>query len=80
MPGEDEAERLLRRFREYQNDLVAKVSRGGCPSTNTPDGYMAVVGRICAVDDCIEIAREIFAHWLPQVPPKPTGSRNTGDY
>jgi hypothetical protein len=51
---------LLRRLKERQEQLVARVSRGNAPADNVIGGYMYLAGGIVELDAAIGLIEEIM--------------------
>ena len=65
MSGEDEADRLLRKVRERQQQIIDGIARGTAPADMSPLGYPAMAAQVRAYDDVIEIIHDVFSGWLP---------------
>jgi hypothetical protein len=70
MAGEDSHDALLRRLREHQDALIARISRGNTPADNTSGGYLHVTGQVVGLDVAIGLVREILFGDRPQEPEK----------
>jgi hypothetical protein len=53
-------EALLRRLKERQDALIARVSRGNAPADNVVGGYMYLAGGVAELDAVITMVEEIL--------------------
>jgi hypothetical protein len=57
---EDDAQRLLRKFRECRAEVAERIINGSVSPDNVVGGYRHMTEMINAIDQCIEDVKEIF--------------------